>query len=230
MAFEEKLTALVLGIVGGIVTTCTPQRDHLGTKATMRIKIILADDHPVVLVGAREVMERSGVGEVVAEANSPDELRAALESHPCEVLVTDLNMPSIGKPDGIAMITSIRRVHPAVAVVVLSASCNAGLLRTLSVLGVRGLVSKKSLTKELPAAVRAAFRRAPYLCRAVKEELATIRAQGEINKFGADLSPKELDVLRMLAAGSSVSQIAKNLNRSVSTISCQRPRQCESWE
>ena len=78
----------------------------------MSLRILLADDHPVVRIGVRSVIEAHEAGKVVAEAGTVDELLALLAEQVFDILVTDLSMPGPLNPDGYAMIERICRNHP----------------------------------------------------------------------------------------------------------------------
>jgi two-component system capsular synthesis response regulator RcsB len=188
----------------------------------MRTRIILADDHPVVLLGVRAIIESSGAGVIVAEATNPSEALEVLAKNECDVFITDLDMPSGTEPDGLSMITTIRRRYPELPMIVLSVTANASLLKVLAAKGVLGLINKRSSIGELPAAILAARRGVTYWSRTIKleiEELGDFPGDGTTARH---LSPKELEVLRMLATGATVSQIAERTSRSITTISRQK--------
>lgn len=188
----------------------------------MRLRIILADDHPVVRIGARALIEHSGVGEVVAEANGTDELLQALEAHPCDVLVTDFAMPGGQQADGFAMLGLIRRRYPDLPILMLSMANNLGILRMVAQLGVLGLIDKASSLDELPMALQTVHRGSPYVSQGLKERIAKLESEAVLGESAKQPSPREREVLRLLASGLSVTQIAAQLHRSVTTISRQK--------
>lgn len=187
----------------------------------MRLRIILADDHPVVRIGARALIENSGVGEVIAEANNPDELLQALEDQLCDVLVTDFAMPGGQQPDGFAMLGVIRRKYPDLPILMLSMASNLGILRMAVSTGVLGLIDKASSLDELPQALQTVHRRAPYVSRGLKERIAELGSE-TVTGGAKQPSPREGEVLRLLSSGLSVTEIAAQLNRSITTISRQK--------
>ncbi|WP_313342183.1 response regulator transcription factor [Stenotrophomonas sp.] len=188
----------------------------------MKLRIIIADDHPVVLIGTKAVIEASGVGEVVAQASSADALFQALAAHECDVLVTDYSMPGSQQADGFAMVGMIRRRFPDLPVVMLSVSNNLAILRMVVSTGVLGLVDKASSMDELPQAIQAVHRGQPYVSRTLKDRIDAIGTQGVDDDRTRQLSPKEVEVLRLLGRGLTVKQIAQQLHKSVSTISRQK--------
>ncbi|MGH8037733.1 MAG: response regulator [Stenotrophomonas sp.] len=188
----------------------------------MTLRIIIADDHPVVLIGTKAVIETSGVGQVVAQASSADELLKALAENPCDVLVTDYSMPGSQQADGFAMVGMIRRRFPDLPVLMLSVSNNLAILRMVVSTGVLGLVDKASSMDELPLAIHTVYRGQPYISRTLKDRIDAIGTQGVDEDRARQLSPKEVEVLRLLGGGMQVKEIARYLHKSVSTISRQK--------
>jgi two-component system capsular synthesis response regulator RcsB len=188
----------------------------------MTLRIIIADDHPVVRIGTKAVIESSGVGVVVAEASSADELMAALTSQPCDVLVTDYSMPGSQQADGFTMIGIIRRRFPDLPVLMLSVSNNLAILRMVAATGVLGLVDKTSSMEELPLAIQTVQRGLPYVSRTLKERIDAIGTNTVDDVGTKPLSPREIEVLRLLGSGQTVKEIALQLHKSVSTISRQK--------
>lgn len=188
----------------------------------MTLRIIIADDHPVVRIGTKAVIESSGVGRVLAEASTVTELMASLAAHPCDVLVTDYSMPGGPQADGFAMIGMIRRRFPELPVVMLSVSHNLAILRMVVAAGVLGLVDKASSMEELPLAIQTVQRGLPYVSQTLKERIDAIGSVSVEESTHRPLSPREVEVLRLLASGLIVKEIAAKLHKSVSTISRQK--------
>lgn len=188
----------------------------------MRIRIILADDHPVVRIGAKAILESSGVGEVVGEASNPDELMDLLAKIDCDVLVTDFSMPDGTQPDGLSMIGTIRRRHPDLPILLLSMDTNFGIMRLISESGVQGLVDKASSMDELAVAVQTVHRGSTYTSSKLKEAQTEASGNDRLDSIAVALTPKETEVVRLLASGMTVTKIAAQLNRSVATISRQK--------
>lgn len=188
----------------------------------MTLRIIIADDHPVVRVGTKAAIESSGVGVVVGEAGSVEELFEILGNRECDLLVTDYSMPASAKPDGIDMLGKIRRQYPDLRVLMLSVSHNLGIMRMVVGIGVLGLVDKSSTMDELPVAIQAVHRGQSYVSRKLRERIDTVGTQSIGDDRTRALSPREVEVLRLLASGLMVKEIAKKLHKSVSTISRQK--------
>ena len=93
-----------------------------------RLRIILADDHPVVRGGVRLLLERDATATVVAEAGTPEALFEAMAAHPADLVLTDFSMPGGSTADGLGMLARLRRRWPQVPVVVLTMAGNAAVL------------------------------------------------------------------------------------------------------
>lgn len=186
----------------------------------MPIRVIIADDHPVVRLGVRALLEGAGRYRVVAEAACADELLCALERAPCDVLMTDFSMPGGTAPDGQAMLAMIHRRHPALPVVLMTMFTNVPTLRMAMKNGVRGVIDKACSLLDIPRAIDEVLNGSAYVCSSLRAELCN--GDEETGSLCACLSPKELEVLRLYASGLSITQIAARLDRSISTISRQR--------
>lgn len=199
------------------------ERKQPGSASPAPLRIILADDHPIFLIGLRVLLERDPGLSVVGEASSPQELLALLQGCACEVLVSDFMMPVEQQSDGLRMLESVTRQHPQLPIVVVTMLNNAGLFRSILDLGVMGLLSKASLAAELPDAIAQVRRRRPYVANSIRQTLALAGEVGE-HRLGnqEQLSPRELEVTRLLAAGRSVGEIATQLCRSKQTVSAQK--------
>lgn len=188
----------------------------------MSQRILLADDHPVVRIGVRAVIETHRVGQVTAEAGTVDELLALLSEQVFDILIADLSMPGPVHPDGYAMIERICRHHPDLPVLVLSMTSNAGLLRRVQEAGVLGLLDKASSMAELPTAIQAIRRGSIYVSAPLRKLMAQAGLRASCAAGQRALSPRELEVLRLVAKGMRVKEIALHLNRTITTISKQK--------
>lgn len=187
----------------------------------MSFKIILADDHPLILTGIRSLIEQiTPHCEVVAEAYQVSDLLKLLQQHHCDLLITDFSMPGDTRSDGLVMIQQLRRDYPTLPIIVLTQIQNSGILQSLIQAGVNGLILKKSVINELADAIRQILLGHRYIGPAVKMLLANagLAHHDNINP----LTAKESEVVRLLASGMSVTQVADYLHRSVKTISTQK--------
>jgi len=190
----------------------------------MPLKVILADDHPLVLVGGALALRTAHI-DVDGEASSADELLALLADRPCDVVVTDFLMPSNRQDnrqdDGFTLIETIVRDYPHIAVVVLTMINRPAALMSMLHRGVRGIVDKRASMEELPVAVRAVAAGETYLSETL---LDILHETDEVSEAmpGADLSTREKEVIKLFVAGMSLQQIAEREGKSVKTISRQK--------
>lgn len=184
----------------------------------MLTRIVIADDHPLVLLGVRHVIESNARHRVVAQASDAEGLLAAMADTEVDLVVTDFSMPAGGRPDGHAMLKALRRNHPHVPVILATVTTNAASLNMALRDGVRGLVHKGSGIENVREAVDTVLSGRSY----VDPELAYCLQDLNRVRSLSVLSPKELEVLRLYAAGKCVTAIAQQLRRTVSTISRQR--------
>ena len=187
----------------------------------MSFKIILADDHPLILTGIRSLIDQiTPHCEVIAEAYQVSDLLNLLQQHHCDLLITDFSMPGDTRSDGLVMIQQLRRDYPNLPIIVLTQIQNSAILQSLIQVGVKGLILKKSVINELADAIRQILLGHRYIGPTVRMLLASAGISGQGNNN--PLTPKESEVVRLLASGMSVTQVADYLHRSVKTISTQK--------
>lgn len=185
------------------------------------IRVILADDHPTVRIGVAYTLQRSGDIEVVAEAGTANELYDALAQHPCEVVLTDFSMPGGSAADGLSMLDRLRRQWPTLPLVVLTMVANPDTLYAIDATGCAGICDKGAPLEEAVEAVRVAAAGGSYRSPRLQAALAAARAaQGR--SAGRRLSPREVEVVRLIGEGLRLDEIAEHLHRSAKTVSRQK--------
>ncbi len=184
------------------------------------IKVLIADDHPIVLSGIRQELARSIGMRMVGMARNSTELFRLLETTACDVIVTDYSMPGGKIGDGLPMLQLLRRRFPATRIVVITMLDNPALIQGIRRAGVSAILSKADPLHHLVPAIRAAFSGRRYLPPSQQAEADAVAA----DLFGTEqkLSQRELEVLRQCAAGVSLVEIARQANRSSKTISAQK--------
>jgi len=188
-------------------------------------RIVIADDHPVVMLGIRALLKEHSSLKVVAEASNGRELLVLLAEQPCDLLITDFSMPyEDGSGDGLPLLRRVRRDHPALPIIVLTMLHNPALTRGMLAAGINGLVAKGAMTKELQLAVGAVMNGRTYICEAMREHVIDWSPPAESDGIAdpAVLSQREVEVVRLYAQGLSVTHIAEQLHRSVKTVSQQK--------
>jgi two-component system capsular synthesis response regulator RcsB len=191
------------------------------------VRIILADDHPVVLIGVRALLQAQGARfQIVGEAHDGESLLVLLKQQSCELLITDFSMPvgSAGQ-DGLLLLRSLQRDFPGLPVLVLTMIRNPAAVAGMLATGVRGVVDKSSLAHELITAIGAVLHKRSYVSETLRDPLAEPRSTTvDTDDVGIapKLSPREAEVVRLFVQGLSVTQIAEQLHRSVKTVSQQK--------
>lgn len=184
----------------------------------MHPRIIIADDHPVVVHGIHTVLQTHPL-QIVANAGDGAELLQLLERLECDAVLTDLAMPGPG-PEGAELIGTLHARHPGLPVVVLTSARNPGLLDGLLRSGIRGLVDKSADFNDLPQALNAALSGQVFISERLRRRLQARDLM--FARTPPPLSTREQEVLDLLAAGLSVNAIAGQCGRSPKTISRQK--------
>ncbi|WP_321928931.1 response regulator transcription factor [Paraburkholderia guartelaensis] len=194
------------------------------TNATQEVRIVVADDHPVVLTAISDYLDSLPGFRVVAKAASGAGLIDALRDTGCELIITDFSMQGdVDDEDGLRLVSRLRRLYPDTPVIVFTMVTNGGILHQLAQLGVAGLVGKDEPIPALGEVCRRALAEpGTALSARIAERLA--REGSTVDEFQRTqpLSPRELEVVRLFALGLSVTEISKRLNRSVTTIATQK--------
>ncbi|UPG96108.1 response regulator transcription factor [Luteibacter aegosomatissinici] len=186
----------------------------------MPLKVILADDHPLVLVGGALALENAHI-DVVGKAKAAGELLDMLADRPCDVVITDFLMPSDQQDDGFALLDTIAEKYPNLGVIVLTMVNRPAALQSMLSRGARGIVDKRAPMDELATAAKAVHDGETYL----SESLLDILNEADDNSVampGAPLSPREKEVIKAFVNGQSLQQIADREGKSVKTISRQK--------
>jgi two-component system capsular synthesis response regulator RcsB len=184
------------------------------------MRVIIADDHPVVRIGLRMLVNLNRNCEVVGEADGPDSLLELLATEPCDLLVTDFSMPGNSHADGLKMLSQVRRVYPKMRIILVTMFANVTTLRAVFAQGVLGIVAKGASAEELPLAIKTVAEGRRFISKSLRAALLQVDPWTQANLPA--LSAKEYEVVRMLASGMTVSEIANQFKRSVSTISKQK--------
>jgi len=178
------------------------------------IRVMLVDDHAVVRMGFRLLLEGSNDVKVVAEAQSGEEAcRLFPEIRPA-VTVMDISMSGIG---GIEAIDRILAREPGARILVLSAHEDAMHARRVLKAGASGYLTKRSAAEELIQAVRQVHQGKTYLEPAIAQQIAVQQVNGQKSPVDA-LSEKEFKVFLSLARGKSVADIAETMSLSPRTV------------
>ena len=188
-----------------------------------RLRVFLADDHPLVLDGIRSLLNGDPGLEIVGEArDGRNALRMAVELRP-DVVVLDLSMPGL---NGVDVTRQLLRECAACKVIVLTVHEDRSYFRKLIEVGAVGYVLKRSVSEDLLRAIHSVAAGGIYLDPAIAgkaiEEIAS--KAGETSDPWVDLSERELEILRLAALGHSNKEIAAQLNLSVKSVETYKAR------
>lgn len=190
------------------------------------MRIVICDDHPVVVMGIRAILATQGDDcEVVGEAHTGTQLLELLGTTCCDLVITDFSMPNGDRQDdGLPMLRRLCDRHPDLPVIVLTVVSNPALADAMRKLGVSAVVDKAGMTTDLLGAVRRTDSLRADANQPMDEEGKVSRDDGGFVRSGraAMLSPREAEVVRLYANGVSATRIAVMLNRSIKTVSKQK--------
>ncbi len=177
------------------------------------MRIVLADDHRVVREGIRYMLEGEERIDIVAEAESGEELLTILESTPADVVLLDVRMPGMG---GLEALEAVKERHPEVRVLMLSMYDQPAYLKRAVASGASGYLLKSTGRDELLRALDAVAAGGAYLQGDLMQPLVAEMATGGPAAEG--LSPREREVLQAVADGLENKQIARHLGISEATV------------
>jgi two-component system invasion response regulator UvrY len=185
------------------------------------IRILVADDHPIVREGLKRILDAQPDFTVVAEAASGPEAVDLAQRQQADVVLLDVSMPGRG---GIETTHEVKRRVPHAHVLILTIHAEDHFAIRCLREGADGYLTKDAAPERLVEAVRKVHQGGKYVSAALAERLAlNLDAKGARPPHER-LSTREFDVMRFLAAGRTVSEIAADLNLSVKTVSTYRTR------
>ncbi len=187
-------------------------------------RILIADDHEVVRRGLRQILE-DALGKIkVSEAQTAQEAIDFLIRQAFDLVLLDINMPG---RSGLEVLEEIMNLRPKTAVLVLSVAPEEDYALRCLKLGASGYLSKRSASDELVAAVNKAMAGGKYITAALAERLAASMSGKSTDLPHGALSNRELEVLKLIAAGRTIKEIARELVLSEKTIATYRARVSE---
>ncbi|MFW6150444.1 MAG: response regulator [Chloroflexota bacterium] len=184
-------------------------------------RVIIADDHAVVRHGLRQILAGTSDMTLAGEAQSGQQVLQLLEKDDFDVLVLDISMPG---PSGLDILRHLKETRPSLRVLVLSIHPEDQYAVRVLRAGADGYLTKETAPDELIAAIRKVSRGGKYISSSLAERLAL---ELETQREGAAhqaLSNREFEVLRRIASGKTIGDIAHEMGLSIKTISTYRSR------
>ena len=185
------------------------------------LKILIADDHPIVRHGLRQLIAKTTDMVVVDEASDGWEVISKVGASDCDVVLLDISMPGL---NGLDIIRQLKKESPRLPILILSMHSEEQYAVRAFRAGASGYLTKQSAPDELLAAIRKVSMGGKYVSSSLAERLASDLAIGAEQSPHKTLSNREYQVMLMIAAGKTVAEIAEELSLSVQTVSTYRSR------
>jgi two-component system invasion response regulator UvrY len=191
------------------------------------IRVLVADDHAVVRRGVVQILAESPHIVVVGEASCGSEVLRAVRENDYDIVLLDIAMPG---GSGLEVLKQLHSLKPEVQVLILSMYPEKQYAMRALRAGAAGYLTKDSAPDELIDAIDRISRGDKYITRSLAQELASELGGNAGKELHEALSDREYQVMRLLAAGKSVSEIAVQLSLSVKTVSTYRARILEKLD
>ncbi|MEO6670648.1 MAG: response regulator transcription factor [Ferruginibacter sp.] len=185
------------------------------------IRILIADDHSVVRKGLRQILLEGFPTAHIEEVPDAEEMIRKIMQFPWDVVISDLSMPG---RSGLEALQQLKQINPKLPVLILSIHPEDQYALRVLKAGASGYLSKDMAPDELVNAVQRVMLGKKYITASIAEKLASVLDQDSGKAAHESLSDREFSVLKLLAAGKSVSEIAESLFLSVTTVSTYRSR------
>lgn len=190
-------------------------------RAAPNLRLLLVDDHTIVREGLLRILGAADDGWEIAEASAAAQALEWLRHQPADLAIVDLSMPGMS---GIELVHRIHTLYPGTAILVLSMHAEEQYALRAFKAGANGYVTKDSAASELVTAVRKVAAGGAYVTASLAERVVQ-QLNGAVGvPAHAQLTDRELEVMRRVVAGERLTDIAKSLHLSVKTVSTHKTR------
>lgn len=187
------------------------------------LSVVIADDHALIRSGIRVLLENMSDFRLLGEAQDGEELCELVARYRPDIVITDLKMPNLGGLDAMA---KLQRLAEPPRVVVLTMQADPETIKLATERGAMAFLSKDALLLELELALREVARGGRYVSASVSDILLSQLAHADLPQPQDDphalLSPRQLEVLKLLASGCSIKEAAYALHLSPKTVETHR--------
>lgn len=187
-------------------------------------KCLIVDDHPLIRKGIKGLLVEEGLCQTVVESASAEAALEAVRREPWDLIVLDMALPD---KHGLAVLKEIKLLRPTVPVLMLSLYPEREFALRAIKAGASGYLTKDRAPSDILTAVKAVLEGQRYVTASLANQLADYLETGQPISQHARLSDRELEVLRLLGQGKTVSAIANDMALSVKTVSTYRGRLLE---
>ena len=185
------------------------------------ITVLIADNHPIVRLGIKNVLDQSVGIEVIADVSSTSELFSALERITPDVVILEMDIPEI---NGIATLRKIKQEFPDVKVLMYSGQSEDVYALSTIRAGAFGYLSKTSELDYIVSAVKKVSEGNMFITNELAQRLAFDEGSQKPRRFFRKLSSREVEVLKLLASGKRNKEVAEGLNLNEKTVSTYKAR------
>ena len=185
------------------------------------IRILIVDDHAILLRGLKEILEREFRDVSIGGAGTAEQALTQLDAENWDLVILDITMPG---RSGVDILGNLKALRPKLPVLVLSMHPEDQYGKRVLKAGASGYMNKESAPEELIKAVRKLLSGGRYVSPTLAETLAVDLGRDDDTPAHERLSDREFEVLRKMASGKTVGQIAQELHLSVPTVSTYRAR------
>jgi DNA-binding NarL/FixJ family response regulator len=188
------------------------------------VRVVLADDHPIVRAGLRLGLEAAGEIQVVAEAADGESAISQIRAHSPDVVILDIDMPKI---DGLGVARQVRSLGVQAKIILLTLHSESIYLRAAFDAGADGYILKDSGSEDVLAAIRAVLSGQRYVGPSMTSQLINLQADDRgPSDMMAKLTPTERNVMKLIAEGKSSKEIGDDLGIHYRTVDNHRTNIC----
>lgn len=203
------------------VQDCRHSCESSQLKQPNMIKLLVADNHPIVRLGIRKMLEPEQDIRLVGEVPTTKKLFERLKEETPDVLVLEMDIPEI---NGVAALRKIKSEYPDIRVLIYSGQSEDVYALSTIRAGASGYLSKSARLENLPTAVRKVGRGGMFITNELAQRLAFDEGTQKPRRFFRKLSTREVEVLKMLANGKRNKEVAQGLNLNEKTVSTYKSR------